>query len=201
MRRRPASPDPRRWRPTTPPRPTRSVRRPARLGALAAAWLSLSCAGARSDCPGNDLGGLQLVGTRTSAACAAGGPASGIDGLYPPTVLVGAVFAYSAQGSGAAVCLDRAGAVPFVGTRTAAGGGDLLEVAVDTAGAVLAGCAANCAVTVRQVLGGTLTRDPVSGAPAGFAGTLTETTTTAPSDACLPCTLPCGATWALTGAP
>ena len=189
-------------RPALPTRRPLAPVRAARLAALAMALLGAGCTGpSAADCPGTDLGTLHLAGTLSTSSCAAGAPAAGMGALYPATVGVDAVFAYSATGSGAAVCLVRTGALPFQGTRTAGGGGDQLDVSVDTTRAVLLPCSAACAVAVQQTISGTLTRDGVSGAPTGFTGTLTEVASGAALSDCGPCTLPCGATWAITGAP
>ena len=172
------------------------------VAALAAVLVGLGCSSAASShCPGIDLGGLHLAGARTAASCTAGGPANGFDDLYPATLAFDATFAHQAQGDGAALCLNRPGADPFQGTTAAGAGGDQLDVAADTTGAVLVKCAAGCAVSVRQTISGTLTLDPVTRAPTAFSGTLTEVATAEPLSDCAPCTLPCGATWALTGAP
>jgi hypothetical protein len=180
------------------------VRRPATarrarpaLAALGLAALALAaCAEDAQRCPGVAEGTLTFSATRTLAACAAGGPAAGLDALYPPAFTFTAIVAFATEGPGAAVCTLRRSSTPLSGTHQ----GDDLAVAVDTGGAVYGACAATCGVAVRQALAGTLTRDPASGAVTGFTGTLTEVGEAAAGAACAPCTAPCTATWAVTGA-
>jgi hypothetical protein len=165
---------------------------------LAIGAAATACSGpARVDCPGTNLGSIALTGTLTAASCAAGAPAAGIDALYPATVSAAGTLAYASQGSGAAFCLARLGTEPFLGTHASATGGDEVSVTLDTSGAVLAACDPGCAVTVHQSLSFLVALDPVSGAPTGTTGTLTETASPTAGATCGPCTLPCSASWAL----
>jgi hypothetical protein len=150
-------------------------------------------------CPYSPVATLAFSGTRTAVSCAGGAPAGGIDSLYPGLVSFTATLTSSASGTVGALCLDRARAEPMLGTRLA----DQFDVALETRGALLAGCNNRCAVTVHQQVTGTLQRDP-GGDPAGFTGTLVDQATLdgAVSGAdCTPCTTPCQASYALTGLP
>jgi hypothetical protein len=150
-------------------------------------------------CPGLPVASLALVGTRTLTSCADGGPAAGVNQLYPADVSFSATISYSASGSGAALCVARPRAEPLVGARV----GDQVDLMLETRGAVLAACSASCAVTIRQRVTGTLQRDP-AGLPSGFSGTLVDQATldgaVAGAD-CAPCTTPCQASYLLSGLP
>jgi hypothetical protein len=175
-----------------------------------------------------EVGTFELVATRTaatcvgdtapldgSAACLAATPSQVVDcasarpvpaccydGLFKPTLPpFTATVAYGAQGSSAALCVSRPQASPFLGTRAPASGGETLSVALDSAGAVLAACAATCAVTVHHAITGTVARDPLSGVATAFTGELVETASATPTAACAPCASPCTATWTLAPAP
>ncbi len=212
------------------PAPSASPGRPSappRALAAALVWLA-GCTGGLDvpACPGVEMATLSLAGARVSAACAGGAPLDGtaacaaatppvtadcqgagplppccFDRLFPPVLPFRAVVAFGALDDSAALCVQRPGATPFLGTRAAAPGGDALTVAADTAGAVLGSCAATCAVTVRHEVTGLLARDPESGAVTGFTGQVVETASATPSAACAPCATPCTATWALAPAP
>lgn len=170
--------------------------RPAHL-ALALALALAGCSGDPPRCPGIAEGVFTLVATRTEVACAAGAPADGFDGLYPPSFTFTATVAFAAEGNGAAVCTLRRLFEPLTGTHQ----GDQVAVALESAGAVLGQCSAACAVTVRQELTGTVARDPGTGAATGFDGTLVDRATAAAGVDCAPCTPPCQATYALAPAP
>ncbi len=179
-------------------------------------------------CPGDEVGRFDLLATRTAASCQDGsGPGADgtaacaarvppltvdcltarpapdccFDRLFPPTRTVQAVISYAALGDAAAFCLQRPGAAPYLGTRTAAAGGETITASLETAGAVLSSCAATCAVTVRHDLTGLVARDPESGAVTGFTGVSTEVAAATASAACATCTTPCQATWDLARAP
>ena len=169
---------------------------PATAAALALLLLG-ACAEDVQRCPGLAEGTFTFTATRTAAACAQGGPAAGLDALYPPTFTFAATVAFATEGSAAAVCTLRRASAPLSGTHQ----GDEVAVALDTGGAVYGACAATCGVTVHQALAGTLVRDPVSGEATGFTGTLTEVGTATAGAACGPCTSPCQATWAVTAGP
>ena len=173
--------------------------------ALAALAALAACAGGNeiAPCPGVEVGTFRLAGTRTSAACQGGtGPAGGFDGLFAPSIpTFTATIAYGSQGASAALCLPKAEASPYLGTRTPAPGGEAIAVELETSGAVLAACAGTCAVTVHHAVTGLVARDPVSGAVTGFTGELVETAASTPAADCTPCSAPCTASWALTPAP
>jgi hypothetical protein len=204
---------------------------PARAALAALAWAAglSACTTPQeiAECPGLGMASLDLVATRTAAscqddtapadgdaACAAATPPQTVqcllarpvppccfDALFPPVVTFTATFAYGPQDGSAALCLPRPGASPYLGTRTAAVGGDELSVALDTSGAVLTSCSAGCSVTVRHEVTGLLARDPESGAVTGFTGQHVETASPTAAADCTPCTAPCTATWSLAPAP
>jgi hypothetical protein len=150
-------------------------------------------------CPGSPVATFTFSGTLTLVSCAAGAPAAGINGLFPPTVSVGGTVTSFDSGTAAALCVTRPNAEPLTGTMAA----DTIDVSLETRGALLSGCNALCAVTVRQQVAGTLQRDP-GGAPSGFTGTLVDEQTQDPTVAgadCAPCTTPCRATYALSALP
>jgi hypothetical protein len=146
-------------------------------------------------CPGNPVGVFALRGTLQSVSCAGGGPAAGVDALYPAQFDLTGIIAYSSTGDGAALCSAVARAEPLVGTQVA----DQVDLALDTRGALLGGCSARCAVTVHQRVTGTVQRD-AAGAPTGFTGTLLDRATlddTILGADCAPCTTPCQASYLL----
>jgi hypothetical protein len=150
-------------------------------------------------CPYGPVASLAFSGTRTLVSCAGGAPAAGIDSLYPELVSFTGTLTSSASGSVAALCLGRTRAEPLLGTRLA----DQFDVALETRGALLAGCNNLCAVTVRQQVTGTLQRGP-GGDPIGFTGTLVDQATldgAVSSADCSPCITPCQASYALSGLP
>ncbi len=171
---------------------------------LAPALLVLLAAGCNerrepATCPGTPVASLSFSGTRVLVTCLAGEPAAGINALYPATVSFTGAVSSAADGVGAWLCPARAGAEPLVGSLVA----DLLDVSLDTRGALLATCSAGCAVTVHQQVTGTLQRGP-GGAAVGFTGTLLDQATldaSVPGANCTPCTAPCQATYALAGLP
>jgi hypothetical protein len=207
--------------------PSAALRRLASALAAALAALAgpSGCAGGLEvpACPGVEVGTFDLVATRTAASCqgdsapidgavaCAGAspfvkvdcqtarpvPACCFDRLFPPRLELQAVVAYGALGGAAAFCLQRPGATPYLGTRTAVAGGEALTTSLDTAGAVLASCAATCAVTVRHQVTGLVARDPGSGAVTGFTGQSVEEASATPSADCAACATPCSATWTL----
>lgn len=212
------------------PRPSASPRRLAAALAAASALAGLAgCAGGLEVpvCPGTEVGTFDLVATRTAAACQgdsappdgasacaeaeppstvdcqAARPVPGccFDRLFPPRRELQAVVAYGALGGAAALCVQRPGSVPYLGTRTAVAGGEALAVTLDTSGAVLASCAATCAVTVRHEVTGLVARDLASGAVTGFTGQAVEEASATPSADCAACVTPCTATWALAPKP
>jgi hypothetical protein len=148
-------------------------------------------------CPGLPLATFAFEGKRTAVTCAGGEPTAGIDTLYPPTVSFTGTISSSASGATAALCVTRPWAEPLVGTWAAA----LLDVSLETRGALLSGCNDRCAVTVLQRVTGSLRRDP-GGAPIAFTGALVDRATqdgaVAAAD-CQPCTTPCQASYELTG--
>lgn len=178
-------------------------------------------------CPGVVMGAFDLVATRTAASCqgdSAPGdgaaacadsdplasvdcqagppvPACCFDRLFPPRRELKAVVAYGAVGDAAAFCLQRPGATPYQGTRAATAGGDALDVSLLTSGAVLASCAATCAVDVRHQVTGLLARATPDGPVTGFTGQSIELASATPSASCGACAMPCTATWALAPAP
>jgi len=151
-------------------------------------------------CPGTPVATFAFGGTRAQMSCAGGAPAAGANAIYPDqiTTFTGTISAASSSAT-AALCVARPGAEPLVGTLLA----DTLDVALDSRGALLAGCNARCAVTIHQQVTGTLLRQP-DGTPSGFTGTLVDQatldTTVAGAD-CTPCTTPCTATYALSSPP
>ncbi len=150
-------------------------------------------------CPGTPVATFDFTGTRTSTTCAAGGPAAGANALYPDTLSFIGTIAASASGTTAALCVQRVKAEPLVGSQAS----DAIDVALDTRGALLAGCNPRCAVSVHQRVTGTVQRAP-GGAPSGFTGTLVDEATldaTVKGADCTPCTTPCQASYALTGVP
>jgi hypothetical protein len=149
-------------------------------------------------CPGSPVSTLEFAGSRTLVECAGGGPAAGVNALYPDTVKFTGTLSY-ATGTTAALCGVHPGAEPLVGTQVA----DQIDVSLETRGALLSACSARCGVTVLQQVTGTLARGPAD-APAGFSGTLTDQATldaTIPGADCTPCVTPCRATYLLTGTP
>jgi hypothetical protein len=149
-------------------------------------------------CPGLPLATFAFEGKRAAVTCAGGAPAAGIETLYPPTVSFTGTIT-SASGATAALCVTRPWAEPLVGTRAA----DLIDVSLETRGALLSGCNARCAVTVLQQVTGSLQRDP-GGAPTAFTGALVDRATldgTVAAADCQPCTTPCQASYDLTGLP
>jgi hypothetical protein len=163
--------------------------------ALALAALAAGCAEDQPRCPGRAEGAFLLQATRTAVACVAGAPATpgGLDDLYPPAFTFAVTVAFAGDGTGAAMCTLRRTSEPLTGTHQ----GDEVAVALETGGAVLAACAATCAVTVRQEITGTLARDAGTGLATGFDGTLVDAATAAAGAGCGPCTPPCSATYAL----
>ena len=143
-------------------------------------------------CPGSPIATLAFTATRTAVSCAA------TNSLYPADVKFTGTITSSASGAGAALCVAHPRAEPLVGTLVS----DLLDVSLETRGALLGGCNPLCAVTVHQQVTGTLQRDP-GGAPSGFTGTLVDQATQdgAVSGAvCTPCVTPCQASYTLSGA-
>ncbi|MCM2334491.1 MAG: hypothetical protein NDI82_11170 [Anaeromyxobacteraceae bacterium] len=212
--------------PSTSAAPGRPAAPPLVLAALA--WLA-GCTGGLDvpSCPGDEVATLELAGARVSAACAGDGvPANGsaacaaadppvtvdcqavrpappccFDLLFPPILPFRAVVAFGDLDASAAFCVQRPGSTPYLGTHTAAAGGDELTVSADTSGAVLAACAATCAVTVHHEVTGLLARDPLTGAVTGFTGQAVQTASATPSADCAPCATPCTAIWSLARAP
>jgi hypothetical protein len=141
-------------------------------------------------CPGTPVATMGFTGTRTDLSCAE------TNSIYPATVKFTGTISQSASDSSAALCGIRPKAEPLVGTLVA----DLLDVSLDTRGALLGSCDPRCAVTVTQRVNGMLARDP-GGAVIGFAGTLVDTATldgTVSGASCGPCLTPCHATYLLT---
>lgn len=199
----------------------------AALAAWAWLAVAAGCTGGAEipTCPGDEVGRFDLTATRTAAACLDGsGPGEDgtaacaarvpaltvdcktarpapdccFDRLFPPTRTFQAVISYAALGDGAAFCLQRPGAAPYLGTRGApTAAGETITVSLETSGAVLSSCAATCAVTMRHDLTGLVARNPESGAVTGFSGTSTEVASATSSAACATCTTPCQATWDL----
>jgi len=151
-------------------------------------------------CPGSPVATFQFTNAPlTLARCDSGGPAAGMNALYPATVSFTGTVSYAASGNVAALCNIHPGAEPLVGTQVA----DQLDLALGTRGALLSGCNAACAVTVQQRVTGTLLRDP-GGAPSGFTGELVDEQKqdpAVPAADCSPCGTPCQARYALTGLP
>ncbi len=175
---------------------------PVRRHASALLLLSLAAAGCTDSvetfpCPGLPVTTIAFKGTRSLVECAAGGPAAGLNSLYPATIDFTGSLSYAASGVAAAICGINPGAEPLVGTHLA----DLLDVALETRGALVGACNPRCGVTVRQRVSGTLARDG-TGAPSSFTGTLTDQATldgTIAGADCTPCSTPCQATYLLTG--
>jgi hypothetical protein len=150
-------------------------------------------------CPGSAIATFDFTGTRSQVTCAAGAPAAGVNALYPATVAFTGTLTATASGAGAALCLDHARAEPLLGTLAT----DQVDVALQTRGALLAGCSATCAVTTHQQVTGAVLRG-AGGAPSGFSGTLLDQATldaTVTGASCSPCTTPCQATYLLSGLP
>jgi hypothetical protein len=174
------------------------------LRRLAPALLVLLAAGCNqpsepATCPGGPVASLSFSGTRVLVTCTAGEPAAGINALYPATVSFTGTISAASDGVGAWLCPARGGAEPLVGSLVA----NLLDVSLETRGALLAPCSGGCAVTVHQQVIGTLQR-ATGGAAIGFTGTLLDQATldaTVPGASCSPCTAPCQATYALAGLP
>ena len=149
-------------------------------------------------CPGSPIAALNFTGTQAAVSCAAGSaPAAGINALYPASVTFSATITSTTSGTGAALCLSVERAEPMLGS----GSGDVIDVSLDTQGALLTPCNTRCAVTVHQQVTGTVLRGP-GGAPTGFSGTLTDTATmdaTVTGADCTPCVTPCRSSYALTG--
>jgi hypothetical protein len=145
----------------------------------------------RFPCPGTPLATMAFTATRTEVSCAE------TNSVYPATVKFTGTISQSASDDSAALCSIRPKAEPLVGTLVS----DLLDVSLDTRGALLGSCDPRCAVTVTQQVSGTLARGP-GGAAIGFAGTLVDTATldgTVSGASCSPCLVPCHATYLVTG--
>jgi len=153
-------------------------------------------------CPGNRAATLAFTATLAEVGCRGFDPASSsnvISSAYAVNVLFTGTLSFSASGNVAALCGIGPSAEPLIGTQVA----DVVDVALDTRGALLSACNPRCAVTVRQVVQGMLARGP-GGLPSGFSGTLfdeaTEVTTITGTD-CTPCVTPCWGNYLLTGIP
>jgi hypothetical protein len=150
-------------------------------------------------CPGVPIATFTFSGTRTLVGCAGGEPAAGAGTLYPEAVSFTGTISSSASGAIAALCVAHPWAEPLVGTRVA----DLVDLTLETRGALFGGCNSRCAVTVRQQVTGSLQR-AAGGEPSSFTGTLVDQATldaTVSGADCQPCTTPCQATYAITGLP
>lgn len=173
--------------------------------AIALAALALAC-GARTEeeCPGQPLAAFAFQAHRVddATACVAGpdgGWVSAVPATIPealatdPAATFGATLSFEPAQGLAALCTGRSLGAVLVGTRV----GDHVRVEASAGSAVLAACASTCSATLTVVVEGDLTA--ASGAtPATFAGTLVERMDAA-GGSCAPCTLPCTATYALTG--
>ncbi len=169
--------------------------RPIPAPLLPVALLAAGCSAAGPGCPGQPVATLQFQAALAGSSCG-GAPSAAYANQLPASFAFSATLAYAAQGSAAALCTGRVDSSPLVGTRS----GDAISVLVDTSQAALAGCSSTCAVSVEQLVTGTLSRD-AAGTPTGFTGTLVETDTAAPGADCAPCTSPCQATWTLAATP
>jgi hypothetical protein len=173
---------------------------------LALSFLLLAAAGCNPSgapipCPEAAVARFQFTGTLTDVACASGGPAAGVNTLFPPSIVpFEAIISYTPGGAGAAVCPLNKRAEPFMGTHGGPGG-DHVDVSLQTSSYV-SDCGLCAAIDVQQVVGD-LQRDQ-AGTPIAFTGTLVDTFTLDTSVAgatCAPCGTPCHGTYALTTLP
>jgi hypothetical protein len=177
----------------------------AALLPLAAALALAGCAPqATEDCPGALLASLALHGTLDAGASGCVAPPGGgwvVPATLPdraptaadPVPTFHATFRQDAGTDAIAYCTGRQHAAVLQGART----GDHLRAEVTLSGAVLGACAATCRPLVTEVVEGDLTAGQ-GGAPATFAGTLTETFDGGDGP-CGGCQLPCTSRYVLEG--
>jgi hypothetical protein len=172
---------------------------------LALSFLLLAAAGCNPSgapipCPEAAVARFQFSGTLVDVGCVSGGPAAGVNTLFPGSISFEAIISYTPGGVGAAVCPVNKRAEPFMGTH---GGstGDHVDVSLQTSSYV-SDCGLCAAIDVQHVVGD-LQRDQ-GGTPTGFIGTLTDTFTLDTSVAgatCAPCVTPCHGSYDLTTLP
>ncbi len=114
------------------------------------------------------------------------------------TLAFSAALAWDPNGTAAALCIQLPYAAPALGTHV----GDQVTVGSTSDGNTVSGCGSDCAVTVREVLDGGVTRDD-GGKPTKFSGTLQDDLTGASADGGTSCNcgLPCSVTWTIEGKP
>lgn len=150
-------------------------------------------------CPGSPVATLTFTASNALVGCVAGATNQLMSSYYQPNVVFTGTISVSTTGGTAALCLVRDRAEPLVGTLVS----DVIDVALDTKGALIAACNPRCAVTVHQQVTGTLQRAP-AGTVTGFTGTLLDQArldTTVDRADCTPCITPCQAEYVLTGVP
>lgn len=172
---------------------------------LAATLALAGCASqAAEDCPGAPLVSLALHGTLDAGATGCATPPGGgwvVPATLPdraptaadPVPSFHGSFRQDAGTDAIAYCTGRQHAAVLHGVRT----GDHLRAEVTLSGAVLGACAATCRPLVTEVIEGDLTAGQ-GGAPATFAGTMTETFDGG-DGLCGDCQLPCTSRYVLSG--
>lgn len=130
------------------------MRRTILLAGLALAGCEVYSVPGPVACPGTKVGGL-LLGLSYSDAGSTCPPSIPVNSDF----LVAATLSFQGDG-GAAICLDRSHAIPFLGTHV----GDHVVVGNVDPDAPVSGC--TCLVTVAREISGDIVRD----ADGGFAG-------------------------------
>lgn len=171
--------------------------RPALIFALLVLLAVAACSGETEEtCPGAEVGAFRIEvaipdDVVTPPFCSLALP-------EPPDTRVVRTFdaSITVEGSSpgtrpAALCVERALASPYYGSRDASG---TFTLGTTSGIAVLENCGANCSATVMETLTGTISDD---GTGPRFTGALVERFDVRSGD-CGTCLLPCTATYTLT---